>query len=589
MGLELFMASRLPAQNAARDHAGWWIETFGVLEPSIEPRVARARRVFARILAVADRSAARDPRLVIIGDAPPLALALPDGTVLLTRSGLNLAYDGVADEVGDARLALVFGHELVHLAKDDFWHAFAAAAVSRVRAEPEVRSAVQRDLRPGHDDSRRKELQADGYGLLYALMAGYSPAPILERDAAFLWEWGAKGWSGEKAPPTHPSPKERSLLLAGQYREIQEQIDVFRFGIRLYQLGRYEDAIALLERVRDHFPSREVMNAIGLSQYQLALRAQAECEGEVLRFRLPTRLDPTILTRSSRMRGRQEGCGSDSGFQHNVDEAIRHLQRAVEMNAAYSPGRVNLSSALIVAGEYPRAMDVTRKAIEAGLDDPDILHNRALAHFAYGRQTRIEELTESALTDMQALWRANPRDAGIAYDLAVMLTEKERSAQALEMWSAFLGLETEGPYADIARRRLGAPRAERPGGPPAAVDLPAPPLPLGIISERTAASLRKLQRRTLELGSLRGAIYRGRALRALEINAALEIVELDLDQAQGGRDVLGAWGPPAAEIPTSAGRTLVYPGFAVDLVDDVPATHAFFRTAPLSGPGSTTR
>ena len=202
---------------------------------------------------------------------------------------------------------------------------------------------------------------------------------------------------------------------------------------------------------------------------------------------------------------------------------------------------------------------------------------------------RLAKRYASSMADMQALWRAHPRDAGIAYDLAVMLTEKERSAQAREMWSAFLSLEDEGPYADVARRRLGSPRMEDTPGLAPATSLPAPPLPLGLVSEKTAAALKKLQRRPLELGSLRGAIYRGRGVRVLEINTAVEIVELDLERDQHGRDLLNAWGAPVAELPTTAGRTLIYSGFAVDLVDDVAATHSFFRSAPLAGSGSAIR
>ncbi len=99
---------------------------------------------------------------------------------------------------GDARLAFLLGHELAHLAKDDFsigprsWRskniqdggpppAAGGNAEANRRRDGRVRQAIR-------DIVRIKELQADSYGLIYMTVAGYDPAVIV-RAASFFEQW----------------------------------------------------------------------------------------------------------------------------------------------------------------------------------------------------------------------------------------------------------------------------------------------------------------------------------------------------------------------------------------------------------------
>jgi len=47
--------------------------------------------------------------------------ALRDGNIVLWRSAIDASYSRSKDEF-EARLAFILGHELGHLANDDYWH-----------------------------------------------------------------------------------------------------------------------------------------------------------------------------------------------------------------------------------------------------------------------------------------------------------------------------------------------------------------------------------------------------------------------------------------------------------------------------------
>ena len=102
------------------------------------------------------------------------------------------------ENIGDARIAFVFGHELAHLAKDDFWHQTAFDAVQQFMPQSENKKEIAELLLNTEDvnDStkakeirRKKELEADAYGLLYAVMAGYDAGLIADENNNFFREW----------------------------------------------------------------------------------------------------------------------------------------------------------------------------------------------------------------------------------------------------------------------------------------------------------------------------------------------------------------------------------------------------------------
>ena len=207
--------------------------------------------------------------------------------------------------MGDRPLAFVLGHELAHLASYDFWHRSAFATAQLPAASPDLRE-VGKIVRPEPRDLQRIELKADSDGAITMVMAGDPVGGLFHTDRDFFARWVKQAGVGEAYDddPAHPKPEQRTALVRTQLAAVVGEIDFFDFGVRLAQLGRYADAIRLLERFRDRFAGREVLSNLGYAHYQLATKLLADCDGApAVRFRLPVAIDDETLAARARLRG----------------------------------------------------------------------------------------------------------------------------------------------------------------------------------------------------------------------------------------------------------------------------------------------
>ena len=572
----LLLLGVVPARSieSPQNHAAWWVDTFGVVDPEDDAQVKRAHEVFRRVRGVADKRGSRYPRLLVLrARAEPFAVALPDGSVILTRAGLTLCFEGVDRRWGDSRLAFVLGHELGHLARDDFWHAFAFAALRQ--ALPGEHSPVENLVREDARTAQAKELQADYAGIVYMTLAGYRPQAVLGRTGSFLETWVART-SAEAGDTHHPKPSQRAALVRAELRLMAASLDFFHFGTRLLQLGRYEDAVGLLEHFRDRFPGRSVYSNLGLAHYRLGQQALVDCGGhrEVTRFMLPVRVDSRTLARRVRIRGLGP-CRSALRVRRAFEEAERVLRHAVEKDATYRPAALNLAATFIMRGEPSRGLGVIEDALKSAPNDPDALNVKAVALYLYGVYARIDT-AGAALEILDGVRGRHPHDVASAYNLAAILQERRRGRSAREAWRRFLALEPRGLFAAAARRVLQVEPVERKavGGPEARE---AGPLPLGSLSPATRRRLEPLTRSPFDLGGLRGAFYVGGSLRVLELHDALEIVEQELARPMSAARILERLGTPLFEDATEGGgRLLRYEGVAYDVRDGQAVRRVFF-------------
>src|SRR5262249_60218374 len=119
----------------------------------------------------------------------------------------------------------------------------------------------------------------------------YDLRPLGARGS-FIPEWVGKLSSAGYVVAQVP-PDQRVALLRSHLASVAEELDVFHFGVRLLQLGRYADALVLLERFRARFAGREVLNNVGLAHLQIALGFLSACDrAQYLRFKLPLVVDP---------------------------------------------------------------------------------------------------------------------------------------------------------------------------------------------------------------------------------------------------------------------------------------------------------
>jgi tetratricopeptide (TPR) repeat protein len=582
-------------RSASRSHASWWIQNYGVLTSSEEPLIQRAEKVFERVVAAADKKGNRVPRLLIVpGEGNPYALALQDGTILLTRKGLRICYEKSSHPDGDARLAFLLGHELAHLAKDDFWHLSAFTAIQSHGKGSKVSESVAElirsisDLDPGAPRSleaaRLKELQADSYGIIYMSMAGFDSSAIIDAGGSNFFEHWISQITGQVAysESTHPSPAERAEIVRSQLASVREDIDLFRFGVRLYQLGRYEDAILLLERFLERFPSREVYNNLGLCHYQIAFRTLIACNPSLAhRFKLVTLIDPDTIARGLERAGETRAadhCVRKPEFLDRIRLAASHFEHASRLDPSYAPAMLNLSSTWILSEAHAKALGVLGELLDRDPDNVRALNNKAVALYAYGLESGIDAVTQS-MQMLESAVRKEPEFADAYYNLAAIQSERGRNAAARKNWEAFLLLEPSGGHSSVISMRLNPESKAEEDKLLKAVQRKANdlPFPLGPIDGNTEKEIKGMKHRNVEIGSFHGQIRKNGKYLLLIIDDALEVVEVLQDPPVQLHEFEKEHGKPRKIVERADGQTFVYNNFAADASDGVIKSITYFE------------
>lgn len=418
--------------DAPRNQVAFYVETYGEVTPGEDATVARAHKVFDRVAAVADKNSKRLPKLVVVRTKRgPWAIALPDGHIVLSNEAVALCHDGASANEAEARLAFVLGHELAHLARDDFWHqevhAFLAAA-------PETRD-LDRTL-DARRDTTGKELAADDTGFIYAALAGY-PVDMLLRSHGtqpdFLHQWTRQ--LGRESASVHPTADKRAAFLRERLEDLRGQLGFFEFGVRLSHFDQCDDALHFLRAFQKTYPGREVLNNVGYCHLRMAIEEMEPdrayfywmplvLDGETRAEALVSRGGPApkmlrqLATRQARSR---------------LEEAVAYLRRAAEADSGYVPARINLAVAYLYLGRPHEARAALGEARELAPDDAAVQALEALS--IYEQSDADVDLWPTAIARLQQI--ATTRDAPdtAIFNLARLLAVRPRSTEAHVYWN----------------------------------------------------------------------------------------------------------------------------------------------------------
>ena len=566
-------------------HRSWWIEKYGVVDKGYDTLAARAEMIFQRVSMASDKTGKCIPRLLIIkGGGRPWVTSIRDGSVILTHGALRVCYKGVSKENGDSRLAFVLGHELAHLSKDEYWHAFAFADLDGKEISKELEDQLEeirdisRDKSVADEMFKEKELQADSYGMISMASAGYDPGAIIDNDNInFFEDWIAQTKRNITYEDSqHPDPKVRAEFLRLRLDDVVKLLDCFTFGVTLYQIGRYEDAILLFDTFREQFPGREVFSNLGLSNYQIAIKALSFCDADLpYRFKLSTFIDPE--TYAVKLRGFGESdCFKDKVFLRYIKRALEYLKLAVDKDHTYLPARINMSSALIMAGEYSRAISVTEEVLRIDRENAEALNNNAVALYLYGLSNNIEGASDNAIEIMRKVVGLNHNFGNPVYNIATIYSEEGRDASASDTWKAFLKIESTGDFANVARRNLGIELKENDVA--ASLTGPEPPFKPGEeIKGELEKMLGKMKVREFSIGGSTIEIYEENDLRILARDFIVEVIEKVYDKGVRTEEFKTEYGKPLRVMNKYGGAILIYDDFAVDVIDGKVRKVIYFK------------
>jgi len=528
--------------SPSKEHADYWLHVYGVLTEEENPFVERVQSVFSNVLEAADKRGNRFPKLLIIkGDGDPWSLALKDGTIIITQKAIDHCYNYSTQECGDSRIAFIIGHELAHLAKDDFWHADIFSIVKQFGKNEKAVQQIQDLLKKttninnskhAREVIRTKELEADTYGVLYASLAGYNPQLLFtDQKKLFFSLWTDQVTKQVIFDSLHVNSDQRETFLQSNIQSILNQIPLFDFGVRLYQTGKFKDALDFMMEFRKSFPCREVFNNIGLIHFQLAIESLAAINPEeAYRFKLSTMLDTETRAHQYRVtRSLQKE------YDIQMENAYKYFQAACEKDSLYIPSRVNLSSIYLMKKKYQNKRQTKYSKAIAVLEDvfqiePDnrfALNNLAIAKFLQGALNQTDMFKRE--TDVfKKMIQTHPEFSAPYYNLARIQTD-DRKRNAVLIWKQFLSIENHGAYANIARKMIENVSGQKQPSPGKenylCKWLPKSPVQLGPVAPKTHALLAKYPKHILDIGGVEGEYILHDKFTVLVIEDVVSLVE----------------------------------------------------------------
>ena len=287
--------------------------------------------------------------------SPRLAMALPDGTIVLSR-GVPTRLLGRCDQAsaaGEARLAFILGHELAHQRREQFWHLHLFNALKN--APHTLSRRVPKEVQ------WTQELQADSDAIVYAAMAGYQTDAIVTDDPSnsFFEDWI------ESQSATHPTPQRRAAVVRARLHRIVSQVDVFEMGMRFYQSGKYDDAIRAFTAFRRDFDSHEVNHNLAVSHHQRGLQIYCQWRRTpLLPFHVSLMVEPLTLATQIQLDQQYFSRGGTlpaESIRQHLDKAIAFYEAAIARAPVPAPVYSNLGAALIARARLHQESDAKRQ------------------------------------------------------------------------------------------------------------------------------------------------------------------------------------------------------------------------------------
>jgi tetratricopeptide (TPR) repeat protein len=197
-------------------------------------------------------------------------------------------------------------------------------------------------------------------------MAGYKVGELFQGKNNFLTHWANQ--TGIEVvyddDPRHPSLEKRLQFIRVQQEKVVKQLELFRAGVLLYQVGNYRDAAAAFLEFAKDYPAREVFNNIGACYFNLAQRLlHLRYSEDYYRFRLPATIagETTAVNMQTRGEGDYLKDKEINGFITKADEYFR---MAAQRDQHDRTCRCNLAAALILRKKYAGALETCKAILE---------------------------------------------------------------------------------------------------------------------------------------------------------------------------------------------------------------------------------
>jgi tetratricopeptide (TPR) repeat protein len=250
-------------------------------------------------------------------------------------------------------LAVVLGHELAHYYYDHKWAADFGNAFADLPVGKQLGRVSQKD-------QVRVETEADYFGGFYGALAGYDTFRVAPRIleaiyTAYRLETNLRGY---------PTLAERQAIATRSAEQLRALLPAFEAGTYLLALQQYDMATRLLDYVAQTFPSREILNNVGVARALAALDLFASTDA-ARHFLYPFALDAETRLPSERPRGDTWPAEPvEARRQRLLQEAHDAFDKARSRDPNYATAWINLASVSDLQGEHDLAMAFAAKGLK---------------------------------------------------------------------------------------------------------------------------------------------------------------------------------------------------------------------------------
>ena len=350
-------------------------------------------------------------------------------------------YEDVSVEEGDTRLAMILGHELGHLAEDDYWHRDVYLGLQDhkpIEGDTTLKLMNFIGERSGLVDAHSKqwlsivkerELRADDWGFIYSALAGFDPGKLVankERSFFHFWTKKTNALMGE-TPNYFLLPQDRSEYISARSGMLSDLSVLYRLGTVLTHMSHFDQARIVLKKVLSLFPAHEAYNNLGyLNLMQAAPMVNETSPHPFWLFAISDAKPKTkIITRGANQKPEVDA-------EEYLSTATKYFMRSIKQNPGYLPGYLNLATGYFYQGKYARATAVLRDAQAIAPNHAEI--ESMLQLTTLESLVGLVDYLPQAIKNMERLWAQPDAPLSAAFNLAQLYERAEATEQANELW-----------------------------------------------------------------------------------------------------------------------------------------------------------
>ena len=275
---------------------------------------------------------------------------------------------------GEQLLAFVLAHELAHQRANDLWHQRFFRMVGTQSQKDQTRLLRGLNLDAEQlQQLEQKEAQADHDGLILMASVGYDPHQVLDKKDFFtvwvenIWQSSCQQVNDISLGQACSQAQARALRARLQLDTVAAQAMLYEMGVQAFVARQYESARHYFTVYGRDYPGRAVISALAMTYLAEAIDIQKTLlqQGDLDQpgFYYPLILDASIQTddkkTSAAKRGsHDQGAKQKKQLQFLIIQAVKQLEKAIELEPDYRISYLMLGSAYLLADNIYMARGV---------------------------------------------------------------------------------------------------------------------------------------------------------------------------------------------------------------------------------------